>query len=448
LVTTVPADGAAGATDGEPGTGDCWWLLRLWACDGPGPRIRLVLDDADPYRGAFQPGPAPRLTASEAAAWQQALSAAWEVLTGRHPRLASALAAGLRVLTPLAPSPSGADSSGASRYALGAVAMSLPADPVRLAAGLVHEAEHLLLHTVRELVPLTRPATRLTREPASGPSSASPGDSSRGHSVHPSAPVLVCSPWRRDPRPATGLLFAVHAWVAVTRFWCAEGRARPGDGVAVLEWARGREMLREGARVLAGSGELTPEGHLVVDTAASVLADTTGVPPGAAQVAEDLVAEHTLRWRLRHLVPPAAGAGALAARWATGRHAVAVPGSILVPVEVPGAGDEVYARAALAMAAGRAPGPPDSPTVLLLNRDYAGALAGYEAVLRLRPADVHTWAGACLAHLRLAGLPWQQARPELAAEVARRVQPRPAAAELLRWLEVPSPPLHDHQTIA
>ena len=60
------------------------------------------LEDTDPYRDCHQWPAAPRLTAAEAAAWQAQFEEAWQLIEHAYPRYAPGVAAGLRVLMPLA----------------------------------------------------------------------------------------------------------------------------------------------------------------------------------------------------------------------------------------------------------------------------------------------------------------------------------------------------------
>jgi len=376
----------------DPRAADGGWLpLRTWTS---GDGVTWVLDDGDPYRGSFLRNATPRLTDDEVKAWRDDLSTSWELLIARHPVAAGRLAAGLRVLTPLAPPSGGAETSAASRYAPGAIGMSRPSTPRRLAAGLVHEFAHLVLHGLSDVVPLVRPETP--------------------------AETLLYSPWRRDPRPPTGVLFGVHAWLGVTAFWRAEALAGPGDTSAAFEWARGQEMLREGVRVLRASGTTTAAGHRVLDAGAELVGRpfVATVPERTVHLAEDVVADHALRWRLRHLVPDAVAVRELAARWAAGEPAIDVPGDTLVPAPAPDAGDETRAKRALALVAGE-PGADDASDGdgALVTGDYATALERHEEAIRSEPDDVQAWSGAHVARLRLTGADWHEARPSLAREV-------------------------------
>lgn len=65
----------------------------------------------------------------------------------------------------------------------------LPVDPFDLADSLIHEYRHQKLYLFERRHPTTRPG------------------------------ALVVSPWREDPRPASGLLHAAFVFAELRRFW-------------------------------------------------------------------------------------------------------------------------------------------------------------------------------------------------------------------------------------
>ncbi|MGW1172165.1 aKG-HExxH-type peptide beta-hydroxylase [Kitasatospora sp. NPDC002543] len=240
------ADCLRGATAGEDvaldGLGE---FLR----SGPGPALALEceglrwspsIDHAGPRRLDYGRPPAGPLSGSELALWERRLAEAWSILVRRHPRHARAVAACVATVVPLRPAPGGEAVSAAARRAYGAVAASLPGDPVLLALALVHEFLHVQLGALLDLVPLHRP----------------------------NGAAVYHAPWRPDPRPAGALLQGAYAHLGVADFWRAEaeaaaGRAGAGAGDAVRaheESVRWRAHTLAAGETLLGCGELTVAG--------------------------------------------------------------------------------------------------------------------------------------------------------------------------------------------
>lgn len=229
---------------------DTSWFDRLvrapYAPDGtPWPRVRSecdghVLDvrlaDRGPFRDAHGHVLAPPLTGRERERWARTLGEAWRILVHRHPWHADAVAACLTTLVPLEPGPDGGGVSSAARRAYGAVAASLPDDPVLLALGLVHEFLHVQLGALLDLVPLHGPPT-----------------AARYH-----------APWRPDLRPAGALLQGTYAHLGVTDFWRAELAAGTGGARARREYDTWRGHTDAAAGTLLDSGELLPAGERFV----------------------------------------------------------------------------------------------------------------------------------------------------------------------------------------
>lgn len=83
-------------------------------------------------------------------------------------------------MVPLRPNPDGTEVSSAARRAFGAVAASLPDDPVLLALTLVHEFLHVQLGALLDLLPLHGPRRTPATTPRGGPISDPPERCSRG----------------------------------------------------------------------------------------------------------------------------------------------------------------------------------------------------------------------------------------------------------------------------
>ncbi|HWG27054.1 FxsB family cyclophane-forming radical SAM/SPASM peptide maturase [Actinospica sp.] len=215
--------------------------------DGP----RVLLEDIDEQRDAFQLRPASRLAADELAQWGSAYSGAWRLIQKHYPEYAPGLAAGLRVIMPLMPSPDGHAASGTARQAFGALGLALPPEPDVLALLLIHEFQHVKLGAVLDLFDL----------------------------YDESDTRLYYAPWRKDPRPLEGLLQGTYAHVAVVDFW--RRWAERGDAKAAVHFARWRAQTWEAVGQLEGSGSLTEHGARLVARLRETVAPWLEVPVGA-----------------------------------------------------------------------------------------------------------------------------------------------------------------------
>ncbi|MFI2610710.1 aKG-HExxH-type peptide beta-hydroxylase [Kitasatospora sp. NPDC018619] len=226
----VPLDGLAGFLRPAPGP-----RLAL-ECDGL--RWEPSVDHAGPRRVDYGHPPAGPLSEAELLRWERCLAEAWEILVRRHRHHAAAVAACVTTVVPLRPAPGGETVSAAARRAYGAVAASLPGDPVLLALALVHEFLHVQLGALLDLVPLHRP----------------------------NGPAVYHAPWRPDPRPAGALLQGAYAHLGVADFWRAEagapvGAGAGGRGRARGEFVRWRAHTLGAGRTLLECGELTDTGR-------------------------------------------------------------------------------------------------------------------------------------------------------------------------------------------
>lgn len=228
----VPAlpGSAVGAPDAD-GTAlqPAWEPVRMLT----GPGIRVALEDTDPYRDCHQWPAAPRLTDADFAEWQRRFALAWQEIRAHHQAYAPALAAGLRVLMPMAAAPAGSDVSAAARHGFGAIGTALPDDPVTLALLLMHEFQHVKLGALLDLYDLFDP------------------DDER----------LYHAPWRTDPRPLEGLLQGTYAHLAVCEFWRVRERLGEHDEAGAAEKSEHwRAQTAAAIDTLANSGSLTPLG--------------------------------------------------------------------------------------------------------------------------------------------------------------------------------------------
>lgn len=258
----IPAD----HHEANPG----WRPLRP-VLTGP---CEIVVDDVDPFRMPT----APHLAAApDLSRWRPAFADAWTLLRRYHPEMAAEVAGITTVAVPLVTPPHGQVSS-SSPDAFGAVAMSEPSDPVRLAVTLAHEVQHMKLSAVLDLVPL----------------------------IHPDDGSRYYAPWREDPRPAIGLLQGAYAFLAVTGFWRRQrgvpAGGESGDLVADTEFALWRAAVAYVCRALLASQRLTPDGERFVQTMAQTLHRwrEEQVPDKAQRLADEEGEQHRARWEVKY----------------------------------------------------------------------------------------------------------------------------------------------------
>ncbi|MBR7825298.1 FxsB family radical SAM/SPASM domain protein [Actinospica sp. MGRD01-02] len=216
--------------------------------DGP----RVLLEDLDEQRDAFQLPPTNRLTDDEFAHWAAAYGAAWQLIKRQYGEYVPGLEAGLRVIAPLMQSPDGHAASGTARQAFGALGLALPADPDVLALLLIHEFQHVKLGALMDMFDLY--------------------DSSDTR--------LYYAPWREDPRPLEGLLQGVYAHVAVVDFW--RRAFQRGDAKAAVHFARWRAQTWQAIeQQLETSGSLTEHGAHLVSGLKAAMAPWMEIPLAA-----------------------------------------------------------------------------------------------------------------------------------------------------------------------
>ncbi|MDT0568025.1 FxsB family cyclophane-forming radical SAM/SPASM peptide maturase [Streptomyces sp. DSM 3412] len=241
------------------GPGDpAWRGSRRFELDG----WSVTLEDTDPWRDCHGHPAHPRLTEGEAEAWRADLTEAWAWIRRELPEYAPGIAAGLRTITPLTPSPEGADISSAARDAFGAVALARPSAPETLALLLVHEFQHVKLGAVLDLVDLHDPTCE----------------------------TLFYAPWRPDPRPLEGLLQGTYAHLAVVDFWRARWRCGGGQE-AEVRFSRWRDQTAEALGTLTDSGALTEAGKRFVAGLREALARDE-VSADALRAARRVAEEH------------------------------------------------------------------------------------------------------------------------------------------------------------
>ncbi|MEV6634032.1 HEXXH motif-containing putative peptide modification protein [Actinoplanes sp. NPDC051470] len=291
LLRALPGDHGAEADLTDPLFG-AWAAARLRdRVTGPPPADRpdvrfltaehdtisfsVRLEDRDDRRGLLGLTPSAPLTDAEAAHWQECFTDAWRLLVTRHRAAALLLADVLTCVVPVESDAGAAGISATSADAFGAVAMSRPADATGLAVGLLHEAQHSVLNATSYLFDLH----------------LDPRD--RGY-----------SPWRDDPRPASGVLHGAYAYLAVTRFWRTEA-GTTGDPLATFEFCRWREAVAGTAERLLSTGRLTAAGRRFTGALLDEVRPWPAEPadPRIVHLARLANDDHYVRWRLRNLRP-------------------------------------------------------------------------------------------------------------------------------------------------
>ncbi|GIJ49641.1 HEXXH motif domain-containing protein [Virgisporangium aliadipatigenens] len=274
-VTSVRASvaGERVSLDDVPlGTLDLQPLRRISVSHG-GRTLHAVLDDLDPQRDCHRHPLAGRLTGAEVESWRALLHDAWRLLVRHAPDLAAEIGADALVLVPLHRAAIGREVSVTSTDVFGAFGLTMPAFAPALAANLVHELQHSKLNVMLRL----RPAIR--------------GDETRRY----------FAPWRNDPRPITGLLHGIYAFVGVATMWRRFHAANAVEA-ADYQFALLREQLRLAVVAARGCGLLTTDGRALVaalsEAVEEMLADP--LPPAVVRRAGRNVRRDRLRWALRN----------------------------------------------------------------------------------------------------------------------------------------------------
>jgi len=260
------------ATNAAPDPG----LPRL-AVQADGLRFEVLLDDRDPHLDRYG---VPRQLVTAPAEWQDMLARAWTVLVTGHRETATLLPVVISTLVPLrrrAPPSRPVSSTAASCF--GAIALSLPDDPVDMAETLVHEFHHAVLSAATDVTALTH---------------------------RDGADVLTYAPWREDPRPVGALLQGCYAHLGITSFWRRQRKhgSQADQFRADVEFARWRVSTARTTDVLLAAGVLTAAGQVVADTLRATLAKwlTEAVPARALRAAGELSLQHRTLWMRRHLL--------------------------------------------------------------------------------------------------------------------------------------------------
>ncbi|WP_311726900.1 aKG-HExxH-type peptide beta-hydroxylase [Streptomyces lonegramiae] len=344
------------------------------------------LDDLDPYRDFLRPTAPRRLSQPEARRWQEHFDSAWSLVAGQSNVDPAGVADCLISVVPVRYPARAEPFSASSPESYGCVLLNPPADAATLAASLIHEAQHVKLSALLDLVPLIRGGME---------------------EIH-------YAPWRVDPRPLRGLLHGTYAFLGVTAFWRAHRHAVADETTpaAEFEFALRRSQTFHGLRTLRAHAELTGLGDRFLrgleDTLTPWLNEP--VPDGPLRAAEDLNLDHRLLHRLHHLRPDPGRTGQWAQAWRVGRP----PPDALPATTLRASRTAVAARAALIRLRLRDPAGfdqlrekpeerpldgMDAPLDADLHwaaGDTAAALDGYRDRLAAHPDDLPAWSGLAL----------------------------------------------------
>jgi HEXXH motif-containing protein len=403
--------------DGAPPAG--WEPVRNVRAFAGGVLLRVQLDDIDPYWSTFGMPTAGRLTDDDMAVWQEHLSGAWEILAERHAHRLGTMAAAIRCLVPVHQHGRTGGVSASSVDAPGAIALTEPVSPARLAATLIHESQHYRLATLHDLRHLyTTPPDR-----------------------------LWYSPWRNDPRPLSGVLHGLMAFTGVADFWSRERT----DPTTELECARHVRQLRAARDVASAASGLTELGRALVDALGTAIDAMPAGTEAVHRIARDLVSEHEAYWRLRNIVPDRRDVRAFRDAWGAG--APLPTGRDTPPRPCAPSGDNPVTRVAMAwldndvdlrtlaadVFAERFPGAAPYHVPLVAG-DYRAARDDALARVAVGTTDDRIWAALAVAHGGLCAEPPESPLvrvPELVraafAELSPDGEPGPLAALLARY---------------
>ena len=265
------------------------FALRTHRSTSSGHTMCWTVDDIDPYR-SFDAAPAnDRLAVAEFDSWCDKLDRAWAILVEEHADYLPEMSAARPVIVP-APNENGFVGS-SSAASFGAIRAAMPETPAAMAETLLHELQHSKLNALLDLVPLQR-----------------------------SAKDRLCyAPWRRDPRPLSGLLHGFYAFVGVTEYWYRRWLSHQ-DRLSAFHFLHHQEQVWAALHALGPTPELTETGARFISVATARLAacDGTAAPVDVRDAIAALIAENRLAWRLKHLEPPAEHVTRLADLWLAG----------------------------------------------------------------------------------------------------------------------------------
>lgn len=406
--------------------GAALWNLRQIRSQAGDRELVIWLDDIDPYRQVGEPVPPERLTDSHVRRWQSLLDDAWVMLAQDNPPLAAAMTVGFDSLVPLPATPPIPIRSASSGDSFGSALISMPPDPTTLAVTLVHEFQHIKLGGLIHLLRLCQ-------------------DDSRPR---------FYAPWRDDPRPLSGLLQGVYAFLGVTGFWRIRRSddSVPSRDFAEFEFAFWRGQTWHALQALRADSGLTDLGRRFVAGMAAQL-DTwrsEGVDPRIAAAAQAAADDHRTNWRIRHLRPYPGDVAALARSLEHGRAARL--DNLRTPKVIPDLAATwshrriTLTRLRFSNAEGH--GLPhasessirDLPAAdaALVAGDHQGAAEAYASLLGADPGQAEAWTGLVLAFSSFSDdgrrlLAWPELLPAIHGELRMR-GPAPDPRVIAEWL--------------
>lgn len=271
---------------------DGWWSVRRARTRVGTRRFSLRLDDLDPYRGLYEPVLPQRLSAAEIRDWQRLIDEACQLVVDHVPELGEIMPIGLSSLVPQ-PQVLFQNPSASTGEAFGSAIIGRPSDGASLAATLIHEFQHIVLGGILHLTTLVR--------------------------SDPRERIYVA--WREDPRPASGALQGVYAFLGVTKFWRALANAQDADRRAAFEFAYWRQQTWATLRTLRHDEALTDAGRRFLTGVADRLGSWCHdpIPRDIADLAAAAAADHRAGWRVRHLRPDPVTVATLVDAWNAGR---------------------------------------------------------------------------------------------------------------------------------
>lgn len=442
VVTCV--DGAFEVTTAEgtsvgPGT-PAWREPVMVTVASAGIELTVELMDRDHYRDLRGPSEPHTLSAEEIARWERQLAEAWEILVREQAERAPAIAAILRVLTPLPRRERFRYLSASGGEAFGSILLSELDDASELAVTLVHETQHQKLGSLLHLLTLS--------------------DEDPGRRYY--------APWRDDPRPVGGLLQGVYAFAGIIEFWARHRSPRYAD-LARFELTLWRTQTVGVLRTLAASGRLTALGEQFLALLSDDVMARLGPDRPVAHI-DDMAGlaalDHRAMWRGHHLVVDAADAEVLAEAWRRGGAAVPPVRPVLVRTS---GSREVGLFDSRAVLMRHRLGDPallarmrDDPGLLsatvtgahpadveLVTGERRTAETAYAGMVSADPGNVHGWVGLGLARSDRPDDAAARAllgRPELVRAIACRLttsrvpgEAPPDPVRLAAWLEAGVP---------
>jgi HEXXH motif-containing protein len=349
--------------------------LRLHRSTAGGRSLCWMVDDIDPYRSFAGMAANDRLGSVEFDSWCDKLDRAWEILVEEHEDYLPELSAASPVIVPADRAAGFVASSSAASF--GAIRAAMPQTPADMAETLLHELQHSKLNALLDLVPLQRPGT--------------------------DRPCYA--PWRRDPRPLSGLLHGIYAFIGVTEYWYRRWRSQPEltDRTAAFHFLHHQEQVRDALRALGPTPELTDAGDrfLTVATARLNACDNTAVPADVRAAVTGLTGATRLFWRMRYLAPPKGHVALLADRRLAGERATAE--HVESPLRRRARPEAASALPALFTAEVLTPNDPVAEKTVrpgeseLVRRDLAAARSLFADRIRTDPDDDGAWVGLLMA---------------------------------------------------